>query len=196
MIGIYECPYQWDGKKFTDWHLRADHGINSLISTESLWRITGYYVAKGMYDEKGRVWFRFDVFGGREMNNLIERLDGLFFFLIDATTYEGVKLILTEERANSFFHAFGKTAKDKRVPPEIFELPVELLRAFLEGYTLGAGDYIYTDTEDIMRLAPLNPGLSDDMQKIFQKVYGNSMELKAIGITWVLCGVMREYERK
>ncbi len=198
MTDICYSPYWWNGEEFVEAGRRGcKHRINSFIDTENLWRITGYYIAKGRYNEEHGVWFSFDAFGGRRMNTLIYRLclAGLHF-LLDRTTNTDFKLILTDDYVSSFFQLFGKPTEDRRIPPELFELPIDLLRAVLEGYALGAGDYSATDTEDIMRLAPLNQGLAEDLQRIFQKVYGRPMELKPVGMTWILRGVMHEYERE
>jgi hypothetical protein len=63
------------------------------------------------------------------------------------------------------------TAKNKRVPPEIKEMPSEFIRAFIDAYTIGDG-HIRTRENGAVEhtIFTISKNMADDLQELAQKV--------------------------
>ncbi len=67
------------------------------------------------------------------MEDLKSKIDGLFNYTVveDRTVY---KLQFTNKELTSYLEQFGKGAPNKRLIKDIFDLPIEHLKSFIDGY--------------------------------------------------------------
>jgi len=115
----------------------------NIIVTPELMRIFGYYVAEGYArkeidfclnkNEKDKI---------EDIKNLMEQLFGLKPSRERFITSNAINIIYyCKPLAEFFAYHCGKGAKNKHVPPFLFEAPFEYFREFIRGY-LGGDGYI------------------------------------------------------
>ena len=112
--------------------------------TPDLMRLLGYYVAEGYArkeidfclneNEKGKV---------EDIKNLMKKIFNLEPDRTRFITHNAVNLVYyCKPLADFFVYYCGKGAKNKHIPPFLFEAPFEYFKEFFRGYLNGDG-YIY-----------------------------------------------------
>ena len=119
--------------------------LSSYMDRADFWRFVGLYFADGSIS-KTTVTICCEK-KQEEVDGLTELLNGLGWEYSKRETDTAVQFNVTSFELCEFLLQFGKGAKNKQITPAILDLPVPLLREFLEGYLSGDG-HVDTSTKN------------------------------------------------
>lgn len=118
------------------------------LSNENLWWIIGRYIGDGwcrkQVDKNGYIQ-GYTIYiccdkneEKNEKEEIEKRLNGLFNYHIqeDKHTY---RIVISSKILYEYLSKFGKYAHGKFIPNEVIDLPINLLKSFLEGYISADG---------------------------------------------------------
>ena len=175
-----ELP-EWDGISY-ERHGREYRLDNLDLSSPDFWWFVGCYMGDGWYRVTKRKNasdnYRVVVACNEEkLERLKRHVDGMFRYSVakERTAY---KVHFTNKELTVFLMRFGKGAGGKRLTETVFNLPEDLLRAFLEGYFETDGCMVgkYRQASTISR--ELAYGIRDCVHKAYRMscaVYRNEM---------------------
>ena len=175
-----ELP-EWDGISY-ERHGREYRLDNLDLSSPDFWWFVGCYMGDGWYRVTKRKNasdnYRVVVAcNGEKLERLKRHVDGMFRYSVakERTAY---KVHFTNKELTVFLMRFGKGAGGKRLTETVFNLPEDLLRAFLEGYFETDGCMVgkYRQASTISR--ELAYGIRDCVHKAYRMpcaVYRNEM---------------------
>ena len=105
--------------------------INILVNKNEFWYIVGRYIGDG--------WLRFG--GGiiicckeSELSEITEKLEILDIHYNISKERTVSKIHIPLKEFGAYFEQFGKGASNKKLTQDILDLPIELLKSFLDGY--------------------------------------------------------------
>ena len=132
----------WDGYT-NSWD--TGHGIKThhtnfikpLLGNNNFWWLMGRYVADGWHRSQGGIIIAVSDSKLEEFEN---RVNGLFDYNISKERTAN-KIHIPIKELELFTEQFGYYAHGKKVSPEVLNLPVNLLKSFIEGYFSGDGSY-------------------------------------------------------
>ncbi|EOS76656.1 DNA (cytosine-5-)-methyltransferase [Dorea sp. 5-2] len=175
-----ELP-EWDGITY-ERHGR-EYRLDGLdLGSRDFWWFVGCYMGDGWYRVTKRKnasdSYRVVVACNEEkLERLKRHVDGMFRYSVakERTAY---KAHFTNKELTVFLMRFGKGAGGKRLTETVFNLPEDLLRAFLEGYFETDGCVVgkYRQASTVSR--ELAYGIRDCMHKAYRMpcaVYRNEM---------------------
>lgn len=160
----------WDGINM-EWetypgHPRKKHvnKISRILDLEDFWWIIGRYVADGWVRSQGGICIacnelEIDDFKTRAVNLNIN------ISITHERTTERIHIPLKE--FESFVQPFGRGVENKCIPGFVLDLPVNLLKAFLDGYFSGDGCW----TEGVCKASSVSQKLILGIVQIIAKVY-------------------------
>lgn len=172
---------EWDGISY-ERHGREYRLDNLDLSSPDFWWFVGCYMGDGWYCVTKRKNasdnYRVVVACNEEkLERLKRHVDGMFRYSVakERTAY---KVHFTNKELTVFLMRFGKGAGGKRLTETVFNLPEDLLRAFLEGYFETDGCVVgkYRQASTISR--ELAYGIRDCVHKAYRMpcaVYRNKM---------------------
>ena len=135
-----ELP-KWDGIDI-EWEdrNRVDHknDIEPLLNKSSFWWLMGYYLGDGWESHQGGIVLAANDKKLEKLKPIVESL-GFHSVIVKERTVYKVKILFKEIAA--FVQMFGKYAYGKKVPIEVLNLPIQLLKAFVEGYFAADGSF-------------------------------------------------------
>ena len=175
-----ELP-EWDGITY-ERHGKEYKLDNLDLNSPDFWWFVGCYMGDGWYRVTKRKNasdnYRVVVACNEEkLERLKRHVDGMFRYSVakERTAY---KVHFTNKELTVFLMRFGKGAGGKRLTDAVFDLPEDLLRAFLEGYFETDGCVVgkYRQASTISR--ELAYGIRDCVHKAYRMpcaVYRNKM---------------------
>lgn len=152
--------FKWkDGRKD-----RHKNQLGNLMNNESFWHIIGQYIGDG--------WQRKDygiVICGNEnkVNILTKHLNicGFNYNIIKERTVFKVHIPLSE--LGLFVSQFGKCALNKHLTNIVFDLPINLLKSFIDGYLVADGCF----TNNVYTISTISKQLAFGIAQCISKVY-------------------------
>lgn len=166
-----ELP-SWYGYKY--YKHKTEKHVNTLDFTDkNFWWLVGRYLGDGWISIQKRKnhpnspnYRTIICCGKNELKEVLERLDGLFKYSVseERTVY---KIHIVNKELTLYLMQFGRGAKNKKLTKDIFNLPVEYLKEFLEGYISADG---YKGDKNI-RVSSVSPELIYGIGYCIAKVY-------------------------
>ncbi|MGH9918925.1 MAG: LAGLIDADG family homing endonuclease, partial [Nitrososphaerales archaeon] len=190
-IEVKEIPLEPSGSEIR-------HKIRSFpLNSSTVW-LLGVYVAEG-YATHARIYFSLN----DKERPVAERLVKILETLGATATIKGVpdeQAIVVDSCSSvlgrTFLSWFGHLAPNKRIPDFIlYNKDVEILEAFLEGYSLGDGNWASSNSKDRaknqLQISTTSPLLASQVQLLYARlgryaaVYNNrhAREMKIQGRT-------------
>ena len=114
---------------------RKSNILSGMFHTEDFWYVIGRYLADGWIRSQGGVVICAGQDKKRELERRVQNLFG--YSMVNERTVCKIHIPLKE--LGAFVEQFGKGASNKRLTGAIFDLPRDLLSAFLDGYLSGDG---------------------------------------------------------
>ena len=112
--------------------------ISPLLENNDFWWLMGRYVADGWHRKHGGIVIAVPDVKLEEFEN---RVNGLFDYNISKERTVN-KVHISIKELSLFTEQFGYYAHGKKVSSEVLNLPVDLLKSFIEGYFSGDGSYL------------------------------------------------------
>ena len=139
----------------------------------SFWWLVGRYIGDGWceYYEQPRNEKRLIICCEKktfhELNEILKRLEGLFEYRYEEsrTTF---KIHIKNEEFYEYVQRFGKYAHGKKMTNDIFDLPINLLKSFLDGYESADG---YITKEGYTTIKTVSYELANGIMRCVEKVY-------------------------
>ena len=158
----------WDGATFTWSDNRKPRCVNelsNLLDKESFWWLIGRYIGDGWERTQGGIIIC--CAKGEESDIIKNLIDcGFNYNLVkDRTCY---KIHIPLKELSSFTNQFGKYAYGKYLPGFMFDLPTNVLKAFINGYWSADGSI---DSRNNYRLATVSKSLAMGMVNVISKAY-------------------------
>lgn len=158
---------EWNGIDFK-WkdRNRTEHSeiLKPLMNNPDFWWIMGYYVGDGWERHQGGI----ELCGNQEkideVKYHLDKINLTYCINFERTCYRcsiGIKEI------SEFVKIFGKYAGGKVIPSEVLNLPVDLAKSFLDGYTRADG---YKKNGKI-KISSINENLIYSTAQLVAKVY-------------------------
>ena len=131
----------WNGIEHAKGHKK--YIVNTLtenFNKENFWWVIGRYFGDGWIrihtDKKNVKHYRIIICCNKKNNekeDILNKLEGLYHASIsdERTTY---KLHICNKELTMYLEQFGHGAKNKKLSSDILNLPINLLKSFLEGY--------------------------------------------------------------
>ena len=139
--------------------------ISPLLENNNFWWLMGRYVADGWCRKHGGVVISVpDV----KLEEFESRVKGLFDYNI-AKERTANKVHIPIKELSLFTEQFGYYAHSKKISAEVLNLPVELLKSFIEGYFSGDGSY--SETNKLYRCTTTSEELIYGIGQCIAKVY-------------------------
>lgn len=161
---------KWNGIQF----LRRDgqksifsNELNKLMNINDFWWIVGRYIGDGWIRSQGGIIICCSL--TNELLDITSKLDNLnikYNITKERTTY---KIHIPRKEFSEFFIQFGKGAQNKRLTDTIIDLPVNLLKSFIEGYHSADGN-IYKNSNRY-RISSVSRELIYGVAQCIAKVY-------------------------
>lgn len=112
--------------------------ISSLLENNDFWWLMGRYVADGWCRKHGGIVIAVPDVKLEEFEN---RVKGLFNYNVSKERTAN-KVHIPIKELSLFTEQFGYYAHGKKISSEVLNLPVDLLKSFIEGYFSGDGSYL------------------------------------------------------
>ena len=162
-----ELP-NWDGLTFIWSDGRKDRNSNILkdkFNMPEFWWLIGRYIGDGWIRSGGGIIICC-AYG--EENEIIPKLNKLNFNYSISNERTVVKIHLSFKEIGEYVEQFGRGAKNKHLTGDIFNLPVDLLREFIEGYRSADG---YVDNKGLNKISSISEDLIYGMGQCIAKAY-------------------------
>lgn len=140
---------------------------NIDLASKDFWYFVGRYIGDGWqrYDRKQTI-----LCCGKtekdELENLIRNANLSYILSEEKTTYRAT---ISNIEIYEYLKQFGKGAKYKHLTKDIFELPIELLKSFIDGY-LSADGY-YDNSNNTYHICSISRELILGIQQCIAKCY-------------------------
>lgn len=166
-----ELP-EWNGIDIeyndTIYPKRSSHiqELNQYFDKDAFWWIIGRYIGDGWirtYDMQG-VTICCDK---SEENEITEKLDELKIKYTITEERTVKKIAISKKELAYYCQQFGHGAENKHLTKDIFNLPISLLKAFLDGYWSADGCY----TQDLFKASSVSKELIYGLGQCIAKVY-------------------------
>ena len=152
-------------------------GLNNYVSQKDFWWFVGRFVGDGwlekVYHKQYKNYeYRTILCCSKQNNELFEiesHIQSLFDYRIqeEKTTYKF--FIKRNDALYSFLSNFGKYASGKTIDYRVLDLPIDLLKCFLEGY-FSADGYKYIN-KNYITFTTVSVDLFYNLQQCIHKVY-------------------------
>ena len=157
----------WDGVDF-EWtdnrHDRHSNKIGHLMNNEDFWWVIGRYIADGWCRNQGGII----ICCGKQKKGQIElHLEKCEINYCVSETRTTFNYHIPLKEMQIFVKQFGYKADGKFIPAFVFDMPINLLKAFLNGYMSGDG---YC-TKNLYKATSVSKKLIYGLGQIIAKVY-------------------------
>ena len=177
-----------DGKKD-----RCRNEISNLLENNNFWWTIGRYIGDGWVSTQGGIVI---CCARTEVSEIESHLIacGLSYSIVEERTV--CKVHIPKKELSSFVEPFGRDALNKRIPGYMFDMPVTLLKSFIEGY-LSADGYVQGNK---CRIASISKQLIYGTAQLIAKVYKQPYKIykcnrkKTVLIEGKLCNQHDSYE--
>ena len=138
--------------------------IKPMLADKRFWRMCGRWLGDGWTVGGTRAVI---CCGLCEVDEVKNELDGLYHYNL---CEEGpvFKFHIPDLELTHFLNQFGKNAKNKIIPQFVLDLPVELLKEFIEGYISADGSI----SDGIIRISTISENISRSLVQAVAKAYG------------------------
>lgn len=163
-----EIP-KWSGVDYNRYNQSGSKNqLEELMGSSDFWKICGMFVGDGWVRESNYSVIICCEKNEKERNEKASILDkiGGFTCYEERTVY---KFVRNDKELASFMLQFGKGAGNKFLPQFVLDLPVELLKSFIEGYLSTDGHYDKRTNE--YSISSISPTLMYDMVSAIAKAY-------------------------
>ena len=148
--------------------------LNNYFENESFWYLCGRYVGDGWCrkrKERGNNLSGIIICCGKhKIENFENKINDLFHYskIEDRTTF---KYQFSNRELAEFMSNFGMGAMKKRIPGFVFDLPINLLKSFLDGYTDSDGSIRDNKFSVTSVSKELVYGLGQCVAKVYKKPF-------------------------
>lgn len=129
----------WEGVTFK-WkgHRKERHStiLNDKFNMPEFWWLIGRYIGDGWIRSQGGIIICC-AYG--EENEIISKLDILGFNYLITNERTVIKIHIAFKEIGAYVTQFGRGASNKHLTNDIFNLPIDLLKEFIEGYKSADG---------------------------------------------------------
>lgn len=165
-----EIP-EWNGITFAWSDGRKDRYKNQLsqyMNNKDFWWLIGRYIADGWFRKNGGIIIGC---GKNKFIEMKEKCDsiGLNYSVSEERTVIRFRYPLKE--LELFVQPFGKYAYGKRIPSFVMDLPLDLLKSFLNGYMAGDGYFTNRRFKATSVSRELVYGLAQCIAKVYKQPY-------------------------
>ena len=152
--------YKWsDGRS-----ARHSNKLYNLMSNEDFWWIIGRYIADGWCRSQGGVIICCGKHKKGQIEKYLNKCNLNYCLTEDRTVF---RYHIPIKELETFVKQFGYKASDKFIPSFVFDLPVNLLQSFLNGYMSGDG----CRTNNLYKATSVSRKLIYGLGQIVAKVY-------------------------
>lgn len=158
---------KWNGSIFHWSDGRKDRHSNILkdkFNMPEFWWMIGRYFGDGWIRHQGGIIICCD-YG--EENEIISKLKILNFNYSLSNEKTNIKIHITFKEIGEYVEQFGKGAKNKHLTNDILDLPIYLLKSFIEGYLSADGCY----TQGLYKITSISNELIYGVGECIAKVY-------------------------
>lgn len=159
----------WKGVDYT-WSdgraARHKNMLNDYMNNADFWWLVGRYVGDGWHRSQGGIIICCE---HSELSEITEVADRLHFnySVVNERTID--KIHFANKEIEAFVTPFGKGAENKCIPGFVFDMPENLIRAFLEGYVSADGSY--DSKQGLYRTSSVSRTLSYGIAQLVAKAY-------------------------
>ena len=157
----------WNGSIFHWSDGRKDRHSNILkdkFNMPEFWWIIGRYLGDGWIRQQGGIIICCD-YG--EKNEIIPKLETLNFNYSLSNEKTTIKIHIAFKEIGEYVEQFGRGAKNKHLTNDILDLPINLLKSFIEGYLSADGCY----TQGLYKITSISNELIYGVGECVAKVY-------------------------
>lgn len=155
------------------------NNLKNLFNKKEFWYLVGRFIGDGWITEgynkrEKKPTYRVTICCGHdEVDEFESRLNGILKYTIvkERTVY---KFQFSNKELTLFLKQFGKGAKNKQLTNTIFDLPVEELKSFLDGYLESDG---YLNKNNKYKISSISEELILGVGQIVAKVYNNPFSI-------------------
>ena len=162
---IEEIPI-WNGvNQKKEWeHNTHVNRLQSKFESEDFWYVIGRYIGDGWISSNGRITI---CAIEEEVGQIIPFLDRLDFHYSISDCRTCCKIFITFKEIGAYCEQFGRGAGNKHLTADILNLPVSMLKAFLNGYMDADGTY----TQNKYKASSVSRRLIYEIAQCVHKVY-------------------------
>lgn len=151
-------------------------GLQKTLQLDSpyFWKMVGLYIADGWttnYKRCGRKnsWYKKVMIccNHKSKSKTINLINDAGFKATISEEGSIFKFTISNSELYNFLQRFGRYAHGKYLTNDILDLPVDLAKAFLEGYLMGDG----SENEQSIRFCSVSKKLALGIQHLFHKIY-------------------------
>lgn len=159
----------WEGVDYT-WSdgraARHKNILNNYMDNVDFWWLVGRYVGDGWHRSQGGIIICCE---HSELSEITEVADRLHFNYSVVSERTVDKIHFANKEIEAFVTSFGKGAENKCIPGFVFDMPENLIRAFLEGYVSADGSY--DSKQGLYRTSSVSRVLSYGIAQLVAKAY-------------------------
>ena len=151
-------------------------GKSLPYNIEEFWWIIGRYIGDGWYKNERRNNKQLGEYNTiictgkheiKQVTEVLDKLDGYFhYFVTEESTVFRINILCKE--LWDFVKQFGKGASNKRLTNTIFDLPTDLLKAFIKGYISANG---YKQKDGLYSITTVSRELAYGISSCINKAY-------------------------
>lgn len=144
------------------------------MTDENLWYLAGRYLGDGWLKKGRKGKYRNDINGvviccnKDEKEDFIKKISKKYSYT-SANERTVIKLHFTSTELGAFFSQFGTGAKNKRIPGFVFDMPINLMKALLDGYF--ESDGTFEKGHDTIHITTVSKELAYGIAQCISKVY-------------------------
>lgn len=158
--------YEWkDGRKS-----RESNVLKQKMYYDDFWWVIGRYIGDGWIRHQGGIIICCDK---PETNEITDKLDYLKFNYNIVSERTANKIHIPLKELGLYVEQFGRGAKNKRLTQDIFNLPIFLLKGFLDGYMSADGCI----TQGVNRATSVSSELIYGIGQCVAKVYNRPFSI-------------------
>lgn len=158
---------EWNGIEHI-WHdgrkNRKSDSLSELMPNENFWWLIGRYIADGWHRTQGGVCI---ACGKGKEDELSKRLNSIGINYCTDEIKSVTKFHIPLKELEIFTNQFGYKAIGKFIPSFVFDMPVALCKAFLDGYWSGDGCF----TNGMFKATTISRTLAYGIGQLIAKVY-------------------------
>ena len=157
----------WDGIEYT-WSdgrkSRHKNQVSKYLEKKEFWWLIGRYVGDGWHRSQGGIIICSAKDETHEITEIVNSL-GINTSIVAERTVD--KIHFADKEIEKFVEPFGRGAENKRIPGFVFDLPQELIKAFVDGYVSADGSF----TQGLYKTSSVSRELSYGIAQCVAKAY-------------------------
>lgn len=159
----------WDGV-YLEWSdgrkTRHKNDLSKFMAKKVFWWLIGRYLADGWTKQNGIIL----AIGKHKSKEFEEKLKENFKYTkIEERT--AFKYHFSSKELSKYVSQFGKGASNKKLTKDIFDLPIDLLKSFLDGYLSGDGCVVKNVIKCSSVSRELIYGIGHCISKVYKRPY-------------------------